>query len=181
MTARLIAAAAALFIAGQTAAQDAPAGTDADADYAALLWEIMETERLAGDNMIFALPYEGLEPHGLMLETFYTTAEIDGHSGALVVKRNYGPEGVSGDEVLSDPAGHLGAITIMFKREEGYDSDNADWFYAKYLPDGTLDQNPAGMRLAGRVGKGAEAGCIPCHAGAAPDFLFTTDAELAMD
>jgi len=35
------------------------------------------------------------------------------------------------------------------------------------------------MRLAGRVGKGADAGCIPCHAQAGgDDHLYTTDAAL---
>jgi hypothetical protein len=166
--------------AGAASAQsDMPAGTDADAEYAGLLWEVMQEEDLAGEGMIRTFPYEGIAPHGMMLETLYTTAEVDGHAGALVVKRNYGPEGVSNDEVLADPGTHLGSVTVMFRREEGYDPDNADWFWAKYLPDGTLDQNPAGMRLAGRVGKGADAGCIPCHAGAGGgDYLFTTDAAL---
>ena len=75
-----------------------------------------------------------------MLETFYTTATVDGHSGDLVVKRNFGPEGVSALEVLADPEKHLGAVTVMFRREAGYDADNGDWFWVKYLPDGSLDK-----------------------------------------
>ncbi len=48
----------------------------------------------------------------------------------------------------------------------------------KYLPDGALDKNPKGMSLAGRVGKGADAGCIACHLGAGgEDYVFTTDAS----
>ena len=43
------------------------------------------------------------------------------------------------------------------------------------LPDGTLDQNPAGMQLAGRVAKGADAGCIACHSGS-DNYLFTNAA-----
>ncbi|WP_306131931.1 cytochrome P460 family protein [Roseivivax marinus] len=160
--------------AGGTLAQDAPFGTDADADYAGALWQAMEEMNLVGEDVILATPYEGTEPHGMMLETFYTTADVEGHSGDLVVKRNYGPEGVSADEVLSDPDGHLGSVTVMFRREEGYDRDNADWFWAKYLPDGALDRNPNDMRLAGRVAKGAEQGCIACHS-AQDDYLFTTD------
>lgn len=159
-------------------AQDAPAGTDADAEYAALLWDVMSQSRLVGPGMLRAFPYEGVAPHGMMLETFYTKASVDGHEGALVVKRNYGPEGVSVDEVLSDPDKHLGAVTVMFQREEGYDDENRDWFWVKYLPDGSLDKNPAGMRLAGRVGKGADAGCIACHAGAGDAMIFTTTASV---
>jgi len=155
-------------------AQDAPFGTDTDAAYAAQLWNIMEDMNMVGDAMVRAYPYEGVAPHGMMLETFYTTATVGGHTGDLVVKRNYGPEGVSVDQVLADPAKHLGALTVMFRREAGYDADNQDWFWVKYLPDGSLDKNPKGMRLAGRVAKGADKGCIACHAGE-EDYLFTTD------
>ena len=164
---------------GATAqAQDAPAGTDADAEYAALLWDVMAEARLVGDNMLHAFPYDGVEPHGMMLETFYTTATVEGHDGSLIVKRNYGPEGISVDDVLGDPGTHLAAVTVMYQREAGYDDENRDWFWVKYLPDGTLDRNPAGMRLAGRVGKGADAGCIACHQGAGDRMIFTTTATV---
>lgn len=107
--------------AGPTVAQDGDMafGTEEDIAYAELLWDLMEAERLAGPDMIRAFPYEGLEPHGLMLETFYAEGTINDHTGDLVVKRNFGPEGVSVDEVLSDPDGHLGAYTVMFRREAG--------------------------------------------------------------
>lgn len=166
---------AALLLSGTAAtAQDAPFGTEADANYAQLLWDVMMSSNLVGDNAILATPYDGQAPHGMMLETFYSKATIEGHSGDLIVKRNYGPEGVGADAILMDPGKHLGAITVMFRREDGYDADNANWFWVKYLPDGTLDKNPAGMQLAGRVAKGAEAGCIACHA-ANEDYVFTSD------
>jgi hypothetical protein len=155
-------------------AQDAPFGTDADAEYAALLWDVMIQAKLAGDGAVQTVPYDGGAPHGMMLETFYSTATINGHTGDLVIKRNYGPEGVDADAIMMDPAKHLGAVTVMFRREAGYDDDNQNWFWVKYLPDGTLDKNPKGMMLAGRVAKGAEAGCIACHSGV-DDYLFTTD------
>lgn len=155
-------------------AQDAQFGTDTDAEYAQLLWEVMTSSGLAGEGAIMSVPYDGSAPHGMMLETFYSKATIDGHTGDLIVKRNYGPEGVDADMILADPAKHLGAVTVMFRREAGYDNDNANWFWVKYLPDGTLDKNPKGIRLAGRVAKGADAGCIACHSGA-DDYLFTTD------
>ena len=166
--------AAMAFSASQVTAQDAPFGTEDDVAYAAALWQNMLDSRLAGDGAIRSFPYEGTDPHGMMLETFYSKATIEGHTGDLIVKRNYGPEGVDGDMIMADPAKHLGAVTVMFRREAGYDDDNANWFWVKYLPDGTLDKNPAGMQLAGRVAKGAEADCIACHSGA-DDYLFTTD------
>ena len=158
------------------AQMDAPFGNGHDVDYAADLWAAMVEMNMAGPDAIRTLPYEGVEPHGFVLETFYTKATLDGYTGDLVIKRNYGPEGVEIDAVQANPAAHLGAITIMFKREAGYDEEDKNWFYAKYLPDGTLDQNGMGLALAGRVAKGADQGCIACHS-AAPgdDFLFSTD------
>jgi len=158
-------------------AQDAPFGGEDDIAYAGLLWEVMEDARLVGDNALYGYPYAGIEPHGFLLETFYEEATVDGHTGTLVVKRNFGPEGVETDTVIGDPDGSLAAVTIMFQREAGYDEENQNWYWVKYLPDGSLDQNPAGMQLAGRVGKGADQGCIACHVGAGgDDYLFTTDA-----
>jgi hypothetical protein len=175
MKTALISAIAATGLAGAVMAQDAPFGTDADADYAEQVWSTMEEMNLAGEGMLRSFPYEGVAPHGMMLETLYTEATVGGHTGDLIVKRNYGPEGVSIDAVLSDPDKHLGAVTVMFRREAGFDPDNADWFWVKYLPDGSLDKNPKGMRLAGRVAKGADQGCIACHSGAGPDMVFTSD------
>ena len=168
---------AALMLSGGAAmAQDMPFGTPVETDYAADLWSVLEEMDLAGDGAITIFPYQGMPPHGAMLSTVYTEATVNGHTGTLVVKNNYGPQGVSADQILSDPSKHLGALTVMFKREDGYDSDNANWFWAKYLPDGSLDKNPKGMELAGRVAKGMDAGCIACHQGAAGgDYLFTVD------
>lgn len=152
-----------------------PFGSEEDAAYAALIWEAMGAANLVGDHMIRTLPYDGVDPHGKMLETFYTTATIGEHTGNLIIKRNFGPEGVDADTVLADPDKHLGAITVMYQREDGYDTDNQNWFWVKFLPDGTLDKNPKGMMLAGMVAKGADVGCIACHS-SQDDYIFTTDA-----
>ncbi len=158
----------------------APFGTEHDVGYAKLLWDVMESAKLVGDGAIMSTPYDGTPPHGKMLETFYTTATVEGHTGTLIVKRNYGPEGVDKDAILANPAMHLGAITVMYQREAGYDEDNHDWFWVKYLKDGTLDKNPKGMALAGRVAKGADQGCIACHSNE-DDYIFTSDAiEMVM-
>ena len=135
----------------------------------------MQAAHLAGPSMIHTTPYEGTDPHGMQLETFYTKATIEGHEGDLIVKRNYGPAGVDRDAVLADPAAHLGAVTVMYRREAGYDADNKDWFWVKFLPDGTLDQNAKGMALAGRVAKGMDTGCIACHQGGGEDLVYTSD------
>lgn len=165
-------------LAGPGMSQEMVFGGEEDVAYAALLWKVMEADRLVGANALQSFPYEGLEPHGMLLETFYTDATVDGHTGTLIVKRNYGPAGVEVDQVVANPSEHLAAVTVMFRREDGYDADNANWYWVKYLPDGALDKNPKGMSLAGRVGKGADAGCIACHLGAGgEDYVFTTDAS----
>lgn len=147
-------------------------GGEEDQSYAAGLWQAMTDRDLAGENAVQAFPYPGTDPHGMMLETFYTEATIDGHSGDLVIKRNYGPEGVTVDQVLGARDAHLASVTVMFRRADGYAPDSGDWFWAKYLPDGSLDQAPDGTPLAGLA-----QGCIGCHAGAdGGDYLFTTNA-----
>ena len=115
----LAAVAALAMTAGTGVAQDMMFGGEEDQAYAGDLWAAMTDAKLVGDGMIMSFPYDGVAPHGMMLETFYTTATVNGHTGALVVKRNYGPEGVSIDEVLGDPGKHLGALTVMFQREDG--------------------------------------------------------------
>jgi len=159
-------------------AQDmAPFGTPEDAAYAVQIWNAMQDQKLAGPDSIYSFPYEGTDPHGMMLETFFSNATINGHTGDLIVKRNYGPEGVTADELLADPEKHLGAITVMFRREAGFDTENKDWFWVKYLPDGTLDKNPKGVELAGKVAKGADVGCIACHVAAdGDDLVFLSNA-----
>ena len=171
-----VTAAMAIPLATTANSQMAPFGDEGSVAYAAKLWDAMGKLNLTGDDAIRSFPYEGTDPHGMMLETFYLKASIDGHTGDLVVKRNYGPAGVEEAAVLNNPSKHLGAVTVMFRREAGYDDDNKNWFWAKYLPDGSLDKNPKGMMLAGKVAKGAKVGCIACHTGApGGDYLFTTD------
>jgi cytochrome P460 len=160
-----------------TAQTTPPFGTEEDAAYAKKIWAAMVSQRLAGPDQLFSTPYEGTDPHGMMLETFFSKAEIDGNVGDLIVKRNYGPVGVSAEEVQTDPDKFLGSVTVMYRREAGFDAENKDWFWVKFLPDGTLDKNPKGMELAGRVAKGAQQGCIACHGGAdGGDFVFLSNA-----
>ncbi len=159
---------------GAVNSQDmAPFGGDEDVAYAQTLWSAITDARLIGANAIQSRPYEGTEPHGFILQTLYDKIAIDGHSGTVIVKRNYGPEGLTVDEVANDPVKNLDSVTVMFQREAGYDDDNKNWFWAKYLADGSLDKNPKGMQLAGKVAKGADAGCIACHSGAdGEDYEF---------
>jgi hypothetical protein len=150
-----------------------PFSGPANVDYAETLWAALKVARLVGKDAYRSVPYEGTEPHGVILATIEGTIEVDGHAGTVIVKNNFGGEGVTKDQVANDPDKWLRAVTVMFQREAGYDPDNQNWFWAKYLPDGTLDKNPKGMELAGRVATGADVGCIACNSGATGgDYLF---------
>ena len=123
-----------------------------------------EWSRWPGQNEEFI---EGSSPHGAFLKIYINDTvknnTEDPPVKSLIVKENYNKDK------------ELVAITPMYRVGNDYDPDHNDWFWAKYLPDGSLDKNPKGMSLAGRVAKGADQGCIACHTGAGEDMLFTTD------
>jgi hypothetical protein len=148
------------------AAMEAPFGGADDVAYADTLWARMEE---LGFNTKPGILQPGQSPHGEVIEILEGT--IDGKK--VIVKRNYGGEGVSVEAVEADRAKYLAAVTVMAKREEGYDPDNHDWFWVKYQPDGAVAANPKGMSLAGRVAKGMDTGCIACHkSAAATEMVF---------
>ena len=166
---------AALFMAVGTANAAAPFGGDEDVKYAKNLWKSMVNESYAGKDAIKSRPYTGQHPHGAILDTIEGPINIDGRLYNIIIKRNYGGPGVSRDTVANDPAKYLKAVTVMLKRP-GYDPETNDWFWVKYKADGSIDTNPAGMMLAGKVAKGKPKGCIACHT-AAPggDMMFLHD------
>ena len=156
--------------------EDMPFGGDDSTAYADDLWGQLGSAKLVGVSMMVSKPYQGQHPHGAVLDTIEGTLKVQGHTGMVIVKRNYGGEGVSIENVANDPGAYLKAITVMFKREAGYDPENNDWFWAEYKTDGSLDQNEAGMSLAGRVAKGKPKGCIACHSNApGGDMVFNND------
>jgi len=164
-------------LAGPAAAQDQPPfGAPQDVDDAARLWQALDQAELVADDPIRTMPYEGREPHGAILEYLERPITVGDHSGTAVVKKNYRGEGVSVDDVINAPGEWLESVTVMYRRELGYDPENANWFWAKYNPDGSLQTNPKGMQLAGRVAKGMDQGCIACHQ-AAPgdDYVYSHD------
>jgi hypothetical protein len=65
-------------------------------------------------------------------------------------------------------------------RVKGYDPKNGDWYWMKYLENGTLVRTPASegnQPVAGRV-----ASCINCHSKAAGgDFVFSNDPSDKME
>ena len=148
-----------------------PFGNAEDIDYAKQLWLKMEARGL---NSTPANLYVGGPPHGPVREVL--EAIIDGKR--VIVKRNFGGEGISVKSVSQNRAAFLKAITVMAKREDGYDPENGDWFWVKYKPDGSLHTNAKGMKLAGKVAKGTDKGCIFCHQSASGnDLVFIHNKE----
>ncbi|MCV6609837.1 MAG: cytochrome P460 family protein [Amphritea sp.] len=153
-----------------------PFGDKASVDFAAGIWQQMIDNRLAGDQASVTRPYIGLPPHGQILELIEQTVTVNGRAGELVIKRNYGGNGLTVEDVINNPNRYLDSITVMFRREAGYDQINGNWYYAKFNPDGSLQDNPKGVPLAGRVAKGMATGCIACHrAAGGDDFIFNHD------
>ncbi|MFQ6021529.1 MAG: cytochrome P460 family protein [Acidiferrobacterales bacterium] len=171
----IVATLSGLVIAATAAWAQAPFGGPEDVKYSQALWKALTKANFVGSNAIMSTPYTGQHPHGAILDTIDGTVKVKGDTGRVIVKRNYGGEGVSKQAVANNPGKYLKAVTVMFKRS-GYDADNKDWFWVKFKPDGGLHTNPKGMQLAGRVAKGKAKGCIACHK-AAPggDYIFNFD------
>jgi len=148
----------------------APFGNAKDVAYAESLWR----SQLANYESWSPYPgYEGWQPgnspHGKVLRYYINdvakrNSDRPGY-GSIIVKENYSQERQDA----------LVAVTVM-QKIKGYDPENGDWFWIKYGPNGEVLKNPKGMKLAGRVAKGANQGCIACHSNAGGgDFLFVND------
>jgi Cytochrome P460 len=154
-----------------------PYGGDDDVSSAKSLWGALAREQLVGNKVIHSTPYQGIHPHGAVLETLEAVVNVSGHKGVVIVKRNYGGSGASKGAVATNPEQYLQAITVMFKRERGYDADNKDWFWVQYTPSGEIFKDAQGRALAGRVAKDSRTeGCIACHRTApGGDYVFNHD------
>ncbi len=158
-----------------------PFGSAADVAFAERLWRALAEDRLVGPRSIIAQPYEGSEPHGVILMTFNSDISVDGRTAAVIVKKNYMGEDISIESVATNPNLFLAAITVMFRREAGYDPENQDWFWVKYKADGTLHRNPRDRQLAGRITKNPDDACLGCHRFApGDDYVFLHDRFAAL-
>jgi len=154
-------------LAMQASAQSSFGGPE-DIAYAAALWTALQNVKLAGGGAIQTKAYPGQQPHGAILQTMYTTLSVEGLRNEVIVQRSYGGDGVSIQAVSDNPEQFLAAVLVMYKRP-GYDAGNNDWYWANYLPDGSLHKNPKGSQFAGRV-----TACIACHTTApGGNMLFT--------
>ena len=148
---------------GAMAGMMAPFGSKNDVSYAKNLWQKLEAKGL---NSTPANLYVGGPPHGKVREVL--EGKIDGKR--VIVKRNYRGKNITVKKVAANRVKYLKSVTVMQKRKD-YDPADADWFWVKYAPDGTIMKNKKQMSLAGKVAKGKPIGCIACHA-AAPGGSF---------
>jgi hypothetical protein len=165
---RILALPAALILTVCTAVAQAPFGTEAHQQYGDRLWQQLEEAGLVGDGAMMARPYQGTAPHGEIIVTLEHELEVDGETGALLVKRNYMGDDATIQAVSNNPAQYLDSITVMFQRA-GYDPENNDWFWAKYRPDGSYDTAPNDADLVG-----SPTGCVSCHS-QEEDRVFLND------
>ena len=120
-----------LFSVGAVSASgEGKSGTPKDDAYAAKLWQYMLSKQLIGEGRVHSYPFVGSRPHGSIQEIIATTGTVDGHTGKLIVKHNYGADtALSPKDVYSNnQAENYVALTVMFQREQGYDSANSEWF-----------------------------------------------------
>jgi hypothetical protein len=163
--------------AGTASAAGKPFGNPEDVADGNQLWKILTDARLVGKNSFRPMPYETAPPHGGIVETMDGMLTVRGRTGVVIVKKNFGErDKTTLEQVANQPGKYLTSVTVMFKREKGYDPENKNWFWAKYAPGGKLMKNPKGMALAGRVAKGSDKACIACHKGApGGDMVFIHD------
>jgi hypothetical protein len=150
-----------------------PFGDKKDVNFAEELWRVMKQSKMVGPNRLNSKAFEGNEPHGAIQQVLALDIKMRGRTGRAIVKMNHmGGEGVKVEDVYANPGKYLAAYTVMFKREKGYDTENKDWFWAKYDAKGNLDvMMPGSPKMAGRIAKGMPEGCIACHVGAGGDDL----------
>jgi len=114
---------------------------------------------------------EGESPHGDFVQTFANKIALDNPAtlpyGSILVAENYDQ-----DKKLKD-------ITVMY-RSKGADPQHGDWYWLKYLPNGSIARTPEkeGKKpIAGKV-----ASCIECHAKAdGKDFVYGNDPKKEPD
>ena len=109
---------------------------------------------------------DGESPHGAKLKMYLNRVAVSNPKelphGSIIVKENYGPD-----------AKTLMAITAMY-RSKGFDQKNYDWYWVKFMPDGTVARTPTNM--GSMPIKGKFKSCIECHGGAdGGDFSFLND------
>jgi len=150
-----------------------PFGGKDDVTFANDLWKAMN----GYENWLMKSDVRmGMSPHGDFIRLYYNIVNVNAKPYHVILKDNYGGDGVTLNMISESPEKYLMAVTVMVQREKGYDSDNNDWFWVKYNADGTVSKGDKDVAMAGRIAKGMDTGCIACHKAAKDnDYVFTND------
>lgn len=161
-----------LLITSSIMAQEQPGfGSDQDVAFAAKIWDALAEQKLVGPGGIVTYPYKGTSLHGPVLQYLESEVSVDSQRGTVIAKRNHRGEGLTVEQVINEPTAHLDSLGVMFRREGGYDPAHGDWFWVKFMPDGTVATTPQGAKMAGQTKP-----CIACHTPApGEDFVFSHD------
>ncbi len=153
--------------------QEMEYGGKEDVAFAENLWKAMDGYE---NWKIKTGVYPGTSPHGKFLRTYYSIVNVKGEDYHVIIKDNYGGEGATMEKVKNSPMEHLAAVTVMVQREPGYDKETGNWYWVKYMKDGSVAENEKGVKIAGSYAVGTDKGCIDCHAKAkGGDYFFTND------
>ena len=132
-------------------------GKKEDLENAREHWERLEEKNVVGQNMIRSRPYHGSAKmnHGTVQTLLESKVKMNGHEGTVVVLHNYEtptPEHLG--DIFINPNKYLMAVSVMYKREQGFDEENADWFWALYNNNGMVFRKMTnGLGLVGRAEK----------------------------
>jgi hypothetical protein len=107
-----------VFLSGSAYAA-APFGGDEDVNYARNLWQTMLDAGYAGANGLMSRPYMGQHPHGAILDTIEGQIAVEGKLHTIIVKRNYGGEGVSIATVANDSRHRNAETSGIRSRNQG--------------------------------------------------------------
>jgi len=130
-------------------------------EQAATLWGSMQDAKYQDNWALWpgkGKLYTGTHPHGAFLTTYTNETAANAlkagvkemPKGSIIIKENYMPDK------------KLGAITVMEKTGDGKD----DYFWVKYMPDGTIAKKEVemnGKKMSVTLA-GSPKGCIGCHA-----------------
>ena len=154
-----------------------PYGSSVELKYADELWDVLEKNKLVGDESFRAVPMQGSDPHGIVVEIIRGKIKVAGFEGDVLVQKNYSGPGISRSRVAKHGKVYLKSISVMKKRRHKYDVDNKNWYWAEFDASGKVVGKINGFAKAGRVAKGAKMGCISCHGGApGGDYIFSNTA-----
>jgi len=155
---------------GSSRATPTPPRQQTPQEFAATLWGYINREKAPYRQWVVMetpAPDTVTDPHGAGGRTFLNDVADKDHQklgyGAILVREEFGAD-------AEKPI----AVSVMY-RAKGTDPKNNDWYWLKFLPDGSVAKSApeAGGRLIlGRVNS-----CIECHQKSeGTDLVFLNDA-----